>query len=141
MPADSDMPSAYRDLLQGLVDSWEPHVLHAASDTANARAALEVGRRAGIPVAYEVRAFHEDTWLSRHGEERARGSDTYRWMRERHTEVMLAADLITTLGESMRASIIERGVDPARVVKCALKNAASAAGMMLTAGCALVGDL
>jgi chaperonin GroEL (HSP60 family) len=31
-------------------------------------------------------------------------------------------------------------VDPARVVKCALRNAASAAGMMLTVGCALVED-
>ena len=110
------MPRAYRDMLGRLVDAWRPHLLHAASDTANARAALEVGRREGIPVAYEARAFHEDTWLSRHGEERARDSDTYRWMRERHTEVMLAADLVTTLGQAMRADIIARGVDPDKVV-------------------------
>jgi len=116
MPSDSAMSGSYRDLLGGVVDDVQPHLLHAASDHANARAALEVGRRAGIPVAYEVRAFHEDTWLSRHGGEAARDRDVYRWTRDRHTEVMLAADLVTTLGEAMRADIIGRGVDPARVL-------------------------
>jgi len=41
-----------------------------------------------------------------------------------------------TYGDMMEMEII----DPLRVVRCALKNAASAAGMMLTAGCALVED-
>jgi len=41
-----------------------------------------------------------------------------------------------TYGDMMQMEII----DPLRVVRCALKNAASAAGMMLTAGCALVED-
>jgi chaperonin GroEL len=41
-----------------------------------------------------------------------------------------------TYGDMLELGI----VDPARVVKCALKNAASAAGMMLTVGCALVED-
>jgi chaperonin GroEL len=37
--------------------------------------------------------------------------------------------------------MLEMGIiDPARVVRCALKNAASAAGMMLTAGCTLIED-
>lgn len=40
-------------------------------------------------------------------------------------------------GDMMQMGII----DPIRVVRCALKNAASAAGMMLTAGCALIDDL
>jgi chaperonin GroEL len=42
-----------------------------------------------------------------------------------------------TYGDMMQMEII----DPLRVVRCALKNAASAAGMMLTAGCALVDDI
>lgn len=41
-----------------------------------------------------------------------------------------------TYGDMMQMEII----DPLRVVRCALKNASSAAGMMLTAGCALVED-
>jgi chaperonin GroEL len=37
--------------------------------------------------------------------------------------------------------MLEMGIiDPTRVVKCALRNAASAAGMMLTAGCSIVED-
>ena len=37
--------------------------------------------------------------------------------------------------------MLEMGIiDPTRVVRCALKNAASAAGMMLTAGCTLIED-
>ena len=116
MPADTELPRVHADLLRGYVDEFGPHLLHAASDHANARAALEVGRRAGIPVAYEVRAFHEDTWLSRHGGEAARQTDVYRWTRDRHTEVMLGADLVTTLGVAMREEIISRGVAADRVV-------------------------
>lgn len=41
-----------------------------------------------------------------------------------------------TYGDMMTMEII----DPLRVVRCALKNASSAAGMMLTAGCALIED-
>lgn len=41
-----------------------------------------------------------------------------------------------TYGDMMQMEII----DPLRVVRCALKNAASSAGMMLTAGCALIED-
>ena len=116
MPSEADLPRVHAELLRGIVDDVQPHLLHAASDHANARAALEVGRRVGIPVAYEVRAFHEDTWLSRHGGEAARSSDVYRWTRDRHTEVMLAADLVTTLGVAMREEIIARGVAADRVV-------------------------
>jgi chaperonin GroEL len=37
--------------------------------------------------------------------------------------------------------MLEMGIiDPTRVVRCALRNAASAAGMMLTAGCSIVED-
>lgn len=113
MPTPSRTSTAYREGLERLVRSFRPHVLHAASDHVNARAALEAGRHHGVPVAYEVRSFHEDTWLARHPG--AETSDTYRWMRERHTEVMLAADVVTTLGPAMREEIIARGVDPARV--------------------------
>ena len=115
MPSAEGVDDVYRRLLGGLADDVRPDVLHAASDHVNARAALEVGRERGIPVAYEARSFHEDTWLERHGGEAARDSDTYRWLRDRHTEVMLAADAVTTLGEAMRAEIIARGVAPERV--------------------------
>ncbi|MGI9196434.1 MAG: glycosyltransferase family 4 protein [Candidatus Nanopelagicales bacterium] len=116
MPAEANMADCYRRSLTEFVREWRPHLLHGASDHVNARAALEVGRREGIPVAYEVRAFHEDTWSSRHGGDAARDTEVYRLLRDRHTEVMLAADLVTTLSAGMRADIVSRGVDPDRVV-------------------------
>src|SRR6202008_4925923 len=49
-----------------------PHVLHAHSPVLNALPALWVGRRLGIPVVYEVRAFWEDAAVD-HGTERGWG--------------------------------------------------------------------
>jgi glycosyltransferase involved in cell wall biosynthesis len=115
MPSPTAVPPVYARLLGNVVERVRPDVLHAASDHVNARATLEVGRRRGIPVAYEARTLPEESWLSRHGGEGARNRDTYRWLRQRHAEVLRAADVVTTLGESMRAEICEQGVDPARV--------------------------
>ncbi len=115
MPPEEDMGQAYAALLDGLVARLGPDVLHAASDHVNAVAALQVGRARGLPVAYEARTFFEDTWLARHGGEIARSTDTYRLLRQRHTEVLGAVDVVTTLGATMRDEIIARGVDPARV--------------------------
>jgi len=115
MPADERLRTAYAAHVGQLVEDLRPDVLHAASDHVNAAVALDVGRSLGIPVAYEARTFFEDTWLARHGGEQARDSDTYALLRDRHTEALLAADVVTTLGTGMRNAIIARGVDPERV--------------------------
>ncbi|MEK9736881.1 MAG: glycosyltransferase family 4 protein, partial [Candidatus Nanopelagicales bacterium] len=114
MPDETRIPEVYARELGALVDRLRPELLHAASDQVNARAALEVGRRAGLPVAYEARSFFEDTWLGRHGSDAS--TDTYGLLRDRHTEILLAADVVTTLGEAMREEIIARGVAPDRVI-------------------------
>ncbi len=114
MPDEKRMPDVYARELAILVDQVRPDLLHAASDQVNARAALEVGRRAGLPVAYEARSFFEDTWLGRHGSDPS--ADTYRLLRDRHTEILRAADVVTTLGDAMRAEIIARGVAADRVI-------------------------
>ena len=115
MPAEERMRESYAALLGDLIDTVRPDVLHAASDHVNAAVALQLGRARGLPVAYEARSFFEDTWLARHGGEAARQSDTYELLRKRHTEVLLAADVVTTLGPGMRDEIVARGVDPSRV--------------------------
>lgn len=115
MPSDERMRGEYAAMLGRLVDKLRPDVLHAASDHVNAAVALEVGGGRGMPVAYEARTFFEDTWLARHGGEEARDSDTYALLRDRHTEVLLAADVVTTLSAGMREAIIARGVAPERV--------------------------
>lgn len=116
MPGHRHFRAAYARLLGDLVRSLRPDVLHAASDHVNASAALMVGRQVSLPVAYEVRAFPEDSWLAKHRYPGAQDSDLYRFLRARHDEVILASDVLTTLGMHMRDALIERGADPARVV-------------------------
>lgn len=115
LPSRSRFESAYVELLDQRVDHWRPDILHAASDAMNARACLQVGRSRDIPVAYEARTLVEYSWAAAHGGRAAYNTDTFGWMSTQHTEVMRAADVVTTLGESMKQHIIGRGVDPDRV--------------------------
>lgn len=102
------------ELAAPLVAEVRPGVLHAASNHLNAAVALEVGRRHGIPVVYEVRGFLEDSWLSRDPAHRP-DQDFYRLTRELETRRMAEADAVVTLGQAMRAEIASRGVDPAKI--------------------------
>jgi glycosyltransferase involved in cell wall biosynthesis len=102
-------------LASELVEELRPDVLHAASNHHNARLALELGRRYGLPVVYEVRGFLEESWLSR-DPSRSVDDAFYRAERASETECMLAADLVVTLGEAMRADIEARGVPRERLL-------------------------
>jgi glycosyltransferase involved in cell wall biosynthesis len=94
-----------------------PAVLHAASNYANAVIALALRDATRLPVVYEVRGFWEDTWLSRHaGTRDLTLSDRYLRTRALETRCMADADLVVTLGEAMREEIIERGVEPDKVI-------------------------
>jgi glycosyltransferase involved in cell wall biosynthesis len=108
-----------------LTSRLRPAVLHAASNFANARLALALRERYGLPVVYEVRGFWEDTWLSRHPDaERLASSELYQQNRDTETRCMLAADLVVTLGEAMREEIVARGVAAEKIL--IVPNAVSA---------------
>jgi len=113
------------ELADALTRQLRPAVLHAASNYANARLALALRERYGLPVVYEVRGFWEDTWLSRYPDaaERAK-SELYQRNRDLETQCMLAADLVVTLGAAMRDEIVARGV-PAEKIEI-VPNAVSA---------------
>jgi glycosyltransferase involved in cell wall biosynthesis len=99
------------ELAAALTRRLRPAVLHAASNYANARLALALRERYGLPVVYEVRGFWEDTWLSRHPDgAKLAASELYQRNRDLETRCMLAADLVVTLGEAMREEIVARGV-------------------------------
>ena len=105
------------ELAAGLTSRLRPNVLHAASNFANARLALALRERYGLPVVYEVRGFWEDTWLSRHPDaERLANSELYQRNRDLETRCMLAADLVVTLGEAMREEIVARGVAAEKIL-------------------------
>jgi glycosyltransferase involved in cell wall biosynthesis len=102
------------DLAGRLVTALRPRVLHAASNHLNAAVALELRRRHGLPVVYEVRGFLEDSWLSR-AAANTEDAEFYQLSRELETRCMRAADHVLTLGAAMRDEIVERGIDPTGV--------------------------
>jgi len=115
MPRSADAKGL--ELAAGLTRQLRPSVLHAASNFANARLALALRERYGLPVVYEVRGFWEDTWLSRHpGAGQLNSSELYQRNRDLETGCMLAADLVVTLGEAMREEIAARGVPAEKVL-------------------------
>jgi len=96
-----------------VVRRHRPDILHAHSPLLNAIPAIYVGRKWGIPVVYEVRAFWEDAAVD-HGTT-SEGSQRYRVSRALDTWVYRRADHITTICEGLRDDIIRRGIPPAKV--------------------------
>jgi glycosyltransferase involved in cell wall biosynthesis len=118
LPSRADQRSALSvELAAKLTEQVKPSVLHAASNYVNAVTALAIGHSHGLPVVYEVRGFWEDTWLSRHPDATdLAASELYRRNRDLETRCMLAADLVVTLGETMRDEIVARGVPAEKVL-------------------------
>jgi PEP-CTERM/exosortase A-associated glycosyltransferase len=99
--------------LERVARELKPDILHAHSPALNGLAAVRVGRRLGIPVVYEVRAFWEDAAVD-HGTSRE-GGPRYRATRAMETYVFRNADAVTTICEGLRGDIIGRGIPAARV--------------------------
>lgn len=89
-------------------------VLHAHSPVLNGLPALWAARRMGLPLVYEARAFWEDAAVD-HGTTRE-GSLRYRITRALETFLFKRADRVVVIAHAMRAEVLRRGVDPARVV-------------------------
>lgn len=106
------MKQTERRLLQ-VAQALQPQVLHAHSPVLNAIPALRVGKRLGIPVVYEVRAFWEDAAVD-HGTT-TEGSLRYRLTRRMETHALRQAAHVFTICEGLRADIVARGIPAARV--------------------------
>src|SRR3954468_5865387 len=52
--------AALADRVPGVTRIFRPDVIHAHSPVLDAMAALRAGKRLGVPVVYEIRAFWED---------------------------------------------------------------------------------
>jgi PEP-CTERM/exosortase A-associated glycosyltransferase len=105
--------SALEARIEELVAISKPDIIHAHSPALNGVAALRVGKRLGIPVVYEIRAFWEDAAVS-HGTSRAWGPRYWlsRWM---ESYVIKNAHCVTTICQGLRQEIIGRGTLPAKV--------------------------
>ncbi len=99
--------------LEGLAARLRPDVLHAHSPVLNAIPAIRVGRRLGIPVTYEIRAFWEDAAVD-HGSTRE-GSARYRLTRALETWALRRVDHVFTICEGLRADIVGRAIPADKV--------------------------
>ena len=92
----------------------KPDVLHAHSPALNAVAALRVGRKLGIPVVYEIRAFWEDAAVD-HGTSKEWGL-RYRLTRGLETWALRRVNFATTICEGLRAEIAStRGIPASKI--------------------------
>jgi PEP-CTERM/exosortase A-associated glycosyltransferase len=94
--------------LDAAVCAEQPTLLHAHSPALNGLAALRVGRRRGLPVVYECRAFWEDA-AADHGTSRE-GGIRYRLTRALETRVFRRANALTCICEGLRQDIRVRGI-------------------------------
>lgn len=99
--------------LAEIIPKIKPDVLHAHSPSLNAIAALRAGKRFGIPVVYEVRAFWEDAAVD-HGTSAENGL-RYRATRALETWALRQADAVTTICEGLRRDIVARGIPADKV--------------------------
>jgi PEP-CTERM/exosortase A-associated glycosyltransferase len=99
--------------LHAVAQKIKPDILHAHSPVLNAYPALRVGKRLGIPVVYEIRAFWEDAAVD-HGTT-VEGSNRYRLTRWLETRAITKADHVFTICDGLRQDIASRGVSADKI--------------------------
>ncbi len=98
---------ALAQAIVALAEKWRPDVLHAHSPALNGLAAIRAGRKLGIPVVYEIRAFWEDAAVGNlSGRE---GSLKYRLTRELENMAVRGAHAVMTICEGLKADLVSRG--------------------------------
>lgn len=99
--------------LQELAEQLRPNLLHAHSPVLNAWPAIRVGRRLGIPVVYEIRAFWEDAAVD-HGTQSEWGL-RYRLTRSMETRAVEAASQVVTICGGLRGDLVARGIPLSKI--------------------------
>ncbi|WP_338241847.1 TIGR04063 family PEP-CTERM/XrtA system glycosyltransferase [Aurantiacibacter hainanensis] len=96
-----------------LAQVWRPDVLHAHSPALNCLAAVRAGRRLGIPVVYEIRAFWEDAAVGNlTGRE---GSLKYRLTRHLENMAVRGSDAVMTICQGLKDDLVARGFSAAKI--------------------------
>lgn len=114
--------------IEELARELRPDVLHAHSPVLNAIPAIRAGKKLGIPVVYEIRAFWEDAAVD-HGTT-AEGSVRYRVTRALETWALKRIDHAFTICEGLRRDIVSRGIPESKVT--VIPNAVDVEGFQLS---------
>ena len=91
----------------------QPDIIHAHSPVLNAIPALRAGRKLGIPVVYEIRAFWEDAAVD-HGTY-AEGSWKYKLTKSIETRVCKRADQVAVLCNGLKNDLSKRGISSQKI--------------------------
>jgi PEP-CTERM/exosortase A-associated glycosyltransferase len=106
--------AALADRVTEVARQFQPDVIHAHSPVLDAVAALRAGKRLGVPVMYEIRAFWEDAAVGNGtGSE---GSLRYRATRWLETRAVRQADAVAVICDGLKGDLIDRGIDPAKIM-------------------------
>ena len=97
-----------------VIAEFQPDILHAHSPVLTALAAQGVAKRHGLPLIYEIRAFWEDAAVG-NGTGRE-GTLKYRAIRALETRAVRKADAVAVICEGLRADLVARGIDPAKIM-------------------------
>ena len=101
--------TAHAKAIEAACEVWRPDILHAHSPALCGQAALRAGKRLGVPVVYEIRAFWEDAAVG-NGMGRE-GSVKYRLTRQLENNVVSRADAVVTICEGLADDLAARGFD------------------------------
>jgi len=104
---------ALADRIVEVAREWRPDVLHAHSPALCGLAAIRAGKRLGVPVVYEIRAFWEDAAVG-NGTGRE-GSPRYWITRQVENRVVAGADAVVTICQGLKDDLVKRGVAPGKV--------------------------
>lgn len=105
--------NALQKKIEEVIKIESPDIIHAHSPCLNGTPALRVGRKNGIPIVYEVRAFWEDAAVD-HGTF-TESSVKYKISRFIETRLLKKMDALFTICEGLKKEIVARGIHSEKV--------------------------
>ncbi len=107
-----EMSATYRRIMRaGSKETYD--VIHAHSPALNAWPAIQAGRRLGLPVVYEIRAFWEDAAVDA-GRMRE-GGLRWRLQRGMETAALRRVDAAAAICEGIKSDLVGRGLPAERI--------------------------
>jgi PEP-CTERM/exosortase A-associated glycosyltransferase len=111
--AERNLMSRLERRIEAVLEQERAAVIHAHSPVLDALPALRVGRRRGVPVVYEIRAFWEDAAadLGTYSE----GSVKYRIVQALETRACRRVDAVVVICEGLRSELLARGIPASKI--------------------------
>lgn len=105
--------NALQERIEYSIKAEKPDIIHAHSPSLNGMPALKAGRKFGISVVYEARAFWEDAAID-HGTFKE-GSFKYKVSRFLETRLFKDVDAVFTICEGLKNEIMSRGISDEKI--------------------------